>query len=578
MSPENQAQLYSKQCFLNSLLREWNGFEIDTTHLKISLNSESSLKIPLTYHSLLGVHEYTLTDEFTKNGTTTNLTWDQSKPLILDFLAREFELDPAELEVFKSRLMDSEQNMQEALKIEEEAPWPRRFIQGEQSLVIGHNFHPTPKSRDQFSDEDWLAYAPEAKASLQLEWYQVEDDILDYKKAELFEDNEALRDIYIQTENPEETTEVNGKVFPIHPWQERVLMQSRPFLQLLKSGKVKKIKTGSSHWYPTSSLRSLYNPNAKYMLKFSLSVRLTNSLRVLTSEEVIRGLQVYDVFNSNLGRTYQSENPQFQILKEPAFFALRLSDEIANETIVVLRENPQEFQNNNSNFITLASLTQSLEKKGETLMGNYLNKYAQLKGRSLASSAFDFLDAFANAVIKPMYNAQGNYGILLGAHQQNLVIEFCDNLPTKAYFRDCQGTGYTELGFKNFSSLVANIKRENGNVLDSTMGEALFNYYLIVNSLFNFIASLAKASSVAEVELIKCAQKIIERQSQELQDNTYMKSLLEKSQIFHKGNFFCCFNNINENTQENPFAIYTKITNPLAFINLNRETGEPAHV
>ena len=75
--------------------------------------------------------------------------------------------------------------------------------------------------------------------------------------------------------------------------------------------------------------------------------------------------------------------------------------------------------------------------------------------------------------------SQADYGLLFGAHQQNLLITLKDGYPDKVYFRDCQGTGYSH---------VARELLENGSSgehhVDETLGNRLFTYYLIINSTF----------------------------------------------------------------------------------------------
>ena len=66
---------------------------------------------------------------------------------------------PYKIEIFKKRVFSSLRNIQ--FTLESKAETIREFERcdfwfkdSEQALIIGHNFHPTPKSRDEFSDED----------------------------------------------------------------------------------------------------------------------------------------------------------------------------------------------------------------------------------------------------------------------------------------------------------------------------------------------------------------------------------------------------------------------------------------
>ncbi|MFA0125643.1 IucA/IucC family protein, partial [Vibrio sp. 10N.261.48.A2] len=53
------------------------------------------------------------------------------------------------------------------------------FIASEQSLLWGHTFHPTPKSRSGVSMDDLLACSPEVGAKVPLYWFKVDSSLLD---------------------------------------------------------------------------------------------------------------------------------------------------------------------------------------------------------------------------------------------------------------------------------------------------------------------------------------------------------------------------------------------------------------
>ncbi|MCV5214841.1 IucA/IucC family protein, partial [Escherichia coli] len=53
------------------------------------------------------------------------------------------------------------------------------FIASEQSLIWGHTFHPTPKSRSGVTMDDLLAFSPEVGAQVPLYWFEVDTSLLD---------------------------------------------------------------------------------------------------------------------------------------------------------------------------------------------------------------------------------------------------------------------------------------------------------------------------------------------------------------------------------------------------------------
>ncbi len=91
------------------------------------------------------------------------------------------------------------------------------------------------------------------------------------------------------------------KLLPLHPWQARYL-QSKAWFKSLKA-KLKIIDLGEKAWIfsPTTSVRTLASFNAPWMLKPSLSVMITNSIRVNLAKECHRGEMTHRLWHSELG-------------------------------------------------------------------------------------------------------------------------------------------------------------------------------------------------------------------------------------------------------------------------------------
>lgn len=52
------------------------------------------------------------------------------------------------------------------------------FLTGEQSLVLGHPLHPTPKSREGLSESEAVLYSPELRGSFPLHWMAADHSVL----------------------------------------------------------------------------------------------------------------------------------------------------------------------------------------------------------------------------------------------------------------------------------------------------------------------------------------------------------------------------------------------------------------
>src|SRR5690606_17447020 len=110
-------------CFLNSLARDFN-LSVDTNYLHIE-----DIKIPVKRYSLLGAHTYDCKDFY----NVVEKICDQS------LMAKRIENSIRNMQLFLEKSKERFQDKQV------------HFLQTEQDLLIGHSFHPSPKSRDEFS-------------------------------------------------------------------------------------------------------------------------------------------------------------------------------------------------------------------------------------------------------------------------------------------------------------------------------------------------------------------------------------------------------------------------------------------
>lgn len=579
MTAQAIAEKHSANCFLNSLFREWSDYfhDTDSSSFIINLKNHDALIIPLCYHSLIGRHEYVGTF-FVKDKTDefTEINFLEMVHILLGHLSEKYNTTPAQLNIFIERIKNSLCNISQTIDFRSDeleklySDMHFDFQQAEQALIVGHTFHPHPKSRDEFSDEDCQAYAPEIGGGFFMHWFLVKPEILHHHISKNFEDMKWTETIFINEvgENSDglHYLSIGYIPFPVHPWQRDVILKNLDVQNYLSENLI--IDFGKSFfedkWTPTSSLRSVYRKTSPYMLKFSLSVRLTNSIRHLLPLEVVRGLQVMDVFSTKPGKEFLENFPDFNVIFEPAFISLvDRNKKIINETIVGLRLNPFR-QSSSSQQIVLATLTQDHPVVGRSLIALMIREYCVSTGESLESSGQIWFQQFLETSVKPFLMAQSNYGIYLGAHQQNLIVDIKNNMPCASYFRDCQGTGYSQTGLDLFSDKVELMTRDNGNILDERMGSYLFSYYLIINSTFNVIAAIAKDTGLSEKSLMSILREnLLAWRALGVKDPSCFDYLLNEKQILQKGNFLCSFVNMNENTTENPLSIYNAIPNPI---------------
>jgi N2-citryl-N6-acetyl-N6-hydroxylysine synthase len=587
-SSQMMAAHHSATCFLNSLFREWSKYELVESpyeirarsikclkSFKIEISESETIFIPVKKISNVGRHQYAR-EFFLRTGRDFNsLSFLDMSRVLVDFLARDYRTNRDQIQNFKFRIENSLSNMAQSLKsrthdLGKIYDLQLGFKETEQALLIGHSFHPTPKSREQFTDRDLEMYSPEFGGRFSLHWFMVRPEILIEKRSGKFQEvdwTQNLFDSEFRDKAKAKELQKEGYVpFPLHPWQHKKILQIPEVQSYLNEGQILDVGCSDHEWYPTSSLRSIYREKSQYMLKFSLSVRLTNSLRHLLPTEVMRGLQVHDVLSTKRGAEFLAEYPWFKVIFEPAFAALKDKDnKPISASIVVCRDNP--FQSAEGiQRVLLATLAQENPLGGENLIQKLIRKCSEKDQLDLLSCSQRWFKKYLEKVVTPLIMAQAKYGILFGAHQQNLILEIQDGFPATTFFRDCQGTGYSQQGLNLFSKDVPLLSSSAGNILDEKNTNYLFSYYVVINSTFNVIGAITQDDWIQEDELLKILRSHLLELRSELapdHDRSCLDYLIFSKEIMQKGNFVCCFKNINENTTENPVDIYNAFNNPI---------------
>ncbi|WP_444891879.1 IucA/IucC family protein [Microbulbifer sp. TRSA001] len=582
------AERLSANCFFNALLRETNSGQwyehsdtsfpegIKAPAVCVSLpETGTELWLNVIYRSECGRHQFELP-----------IVWRQSslrsQVVSMAECARLIADDPAffpgageqSRQVFADRVQASVRNMTQALQarnqdMERLFGEVLSFGESEQALLCGHSIHPTPKSREPFTDRDAECFAPEFGNSFSLMWLGVDPQFLSGASGAQ-ESADQLADLVRETDGVSQPPK-GFVAIPAHPWQWQQLQRDHRITQLLESGSVVELGLGSGAWRATSSLRAVYSAESSYMLKFSLSLRLTNSVRTLQPKEMTRGLEVLKVRETPIGQDFAQRYPNFQVLAEPAY--LMLADQSGNpviESLVMFRENPFVGEAA-ENTCLLATLTQDHPDAESCRAAQLISQLAKEQNLSSIVASKLWFDAFVDAVIEPLLIAQADFGILFGAHQQNLILRFDGPMPVAGYFRDCQGSGYSYLGEELLKPYLPNLAQNSENVVNEEMANRLFVYYLIVNSCFGLISAVAAAGLVSERDLLNQlrdrVQKLYDGQRR---DRSGLEYLLQSEQIWAKGNFQCAVIGMNENTSDDPLSIYHSMINPL------KETEEPS--
>lgn len=593
---ESKTELFELACrisgraLLQSLMREWQDWFIDgeseTAPLSRPARPRHVLRLPLasrgmhvavtvTHVSRVGCHG--MRPPFYEIGPDGSARV-VSFPELVNLIASEPGITGGKADakalVFQRRVLDSLANIDDALRHPclDEAVFAARdpsFIEAEQALRFGHNVHPTPRSRDEFTLEDTRHFAAEYGRGFALHWWSVFPQIVIEGNSRGVAASDmaaclAADDPAMEATVREQAAE--GRVLlPMHPWQASRLMLDPAITRLMKAGHIRALGPSGSPWYATTSLRSIYAPHASWMLKMSLNLRLTNSQRIIEPYECERGLEIDRLLAGPVGQRIATQFPTFQVMGEPGYLALR--DEHGStlrSTIVVFRDNP--FRDTHSSASVLAALCEIGPDGSTSALAAIVRRIAAREGGEPGAAALAWFERFLQVAVVPLLGVQADHGLLFGAHQQNIVLGLAEGWPVRLHFRDCQGTGYVREFLPALAGQAPDVRLEAGHVFESSYAARLAGYYLIVNSVFSVIGALALAGLASEARLLGALRAaLLILAAQPLRDKTCLDYLLTSPTLVSKGNFMICFRNINENTEvTDPLAGYVELANPIA--------------
>lgn len=433
------------------------------------------------------------------------------------------------------------------------------FRWSEQSLCFGHRFHPAPKSREGFDAEDILQYSPELGAGFALFYFAVKpEDVL--RGGEL-KNPADLAATDTDLDLPE------GMIpLPVHPWQARYLMRQPLVRSAIRSGRLVPLGQAGPRYYPTASVRTLYNPGAPFFLKFSTHVRLTNCVRKNAVYELNSAVTLSSALKAHLEPSL-APWPGFRLLYEPGFQTLDFSDLgspdrrfITEGFGVILRDNVEQHLSAGVTPLLAAALFTE-DRYGLCPATEAVRRWAGHAGLPEAQASTAWFEQYLNLLVPPLLEALFHQGVVFEPHLQNVVVGLRDGYPVQVFVRDLEGT-----------KLVPD--RWSGTLPDTLAPDTLASihyspgrawkrvaYCLLVNHLFQVVACLSQGTPDTEARLWSCLARVIGRWLADSEDawaNQVLGELLAGAPIPNKSNLLTrVFKRADRDSD------YTWVTNPL---------------
>ncbi len=430
------------------------------------------------------------------------------------------------------------------------------FIVAEQSLAFGHPLHPTAKSRVGMDPGELRAWSPELGAAFPLHWFRADRSIVAEDSA-----LEGATATGLLARLLGEPDDHGTALLPTHPWQARRLLERPRVRALLEAGLLDDLGPIGAPWRPTSSVRTVYRADAPFMLKLSLGVRITNSVRANLAKELARGVEVKRLLDAGLAAELAARFPRFAIVPDPAWATLRDGGGRESGFEVVLRANPYP-ASAPLDATVVAALCATPAGGGPSRLARIVHSLASGTGQPVDATARRWFRRYLELVADPLLWLDGARGIALEAHQQNVVVELEGGWPAGCRYRDNQGYYFKGSRAEPLRALLPDLSRSSDTICDDAVADERFGYYLGINHLLGMVGALGAAGLADERDLLA---DLAEHLRSSTSGSPLARTLADASTLRCKANLRTRLAGLDElagplETQ----SVYVDLPNPLA--------------
>lgn len=448
---------------------------------------------------------------------------------------------------------------------------PLSFIESEQAQLLGHMLHPTPKSRTEMSDEQLLAYAPETSAQFQLHWLAVDAGLVEHDSAtgtpavelaeRLLRDDPAIDGAALDA-----ALEGLGErvLIPAHPWElEHLRARHTVVAALLDDGQIVDLGPLGSPVTPTTSVRTVYNADWPWQLRFSLHVRVTNALRVTPTGELRRGVETARLLQTEIGERAAEIAPGFVLLQDPAHLAVRHGGQVIEGLSVILRDNRWQ-ADAHPDVSSLTTLCQDHPYEGRSRLGQIIAAIAQREGREESEVAREWFKRYMDAVLVPVVRLYLDLGLCLEPHQQSVLLELEDGWPARGVYRGA--IFHRAAAHDDLAAIAPELGKSSEWVFPEPLAAERLVHYTLFNNAFGVINALGVTGAIEEPELLGDLKELLqdERERGGRYPATGLDRLLDDPTWSTKGNLRTRMHDMDEVAGDLAgHASYVKILNPL---------------
>jgi spermidine-citrate ligase len=458
---------------------------------------------------------------------------------------------------------------------------PLPFVESEQALLLGHPVHPTPKSRTPMSPRERQRFSPETQARFPLHWLAVRSELVHHASAtgtsapELVETmlrhdpatDTALLDTRLEQLDGSGTGRM---LLPAHPWELDFLRSQPDVVDLFDSGAVVDLGPFGSPVTPTTSVRTVYQAEWPWQLKFSLHVRVTNSQRVTLPKELDRAVEAAHLAQTVVGADAARIAPGFRFVHDPAYLTLQCDGRVVDGFSVLLRENPWpggSTGNGVENVSAVTTLCQDHPFGGLSRLGAIVHRLAAADGTSPTGTGRAWFGRFCDVAVVSLVRLYLELGLCFEAHQQNTLLELdASGWPVRCAYRDSQGYFHREAAHDDLCQVIPGLGEASESIFPEALADERLVYYPFLNLTLGVVNALGAAGcdeSVLLGDLRRCLDA--ERSRPTRYPATLLDRLLDDPRWPCKGNLRTRWHDMDELVGDiSTQSVYVSVPNPLS--------------
>jgi siderophore synthetase component len=401
------------------------------------------------------------------------------------------------------------------------------FVDSEQALLAGHPRHPAPKWRSG-SPDHWRRWSPDARTAFPLHWLAVRDDLVREWTVGGPTFDELAPDV------PD-----GHRALPLHPWQARLL--AGPLAAAQQRGELVDLGPAGLPWHPTSSVRTLYQPETDVFVKTSLSVRITNCVR----HSSVADLEGAVLLTRLLA---QAGTREFVVLGEPTARTVAV-DDLAGRVGAIVRCGLALAPGERAHLAGTLAAQEADPAGTPTRLADVL----------AGGDPLIWWDRYVTLLVPPVLRLWAGAGVVLEPHLQNVLVVTGDSgAPVRVLLRDMEGV---RLRTDRHAALLASLAPEvaAATAYDPERAAARIGYCLLVNNLGELAVAVAELSGAPEERLWAPVRAAVAAVAAELDGPPELRRLLDARTLPAKANLV-----VRWCGAEDPAAPYVPVPNPLA--------------